>query len=99
MGSPNAPHPPATTEGRADDRAGWLIEPHRNEHQRHDAGVCADGHAARSLHQHRVALSLRQVAQDLAALAEALDADDIKFDPGPFSDDEPEALDGEGGGS
>lgn len=36
--------------------------------------VAADQHAARSLHWHRVQITLRQIAEDLAALADALDA-------------------------
>ena len=38
--------------------------------------VAADPHAARSLHWHRVQITLRQIAEDLAALADALDAAD-----------------------
>ena len=74
--TPDAHRPTAGTVDRADDRAGELIEDHRTDDHRRPADVCADPHAAQALHEHRVTISLRQVAQDLARLADALDAAD-----------------------
>lgn len=76
MTDPNAHRPPVGTEGRAEDRAGELIDTESNEHVGHPADVCADAHAVTALRTHRLALSLRQVADELAALADALDEAD-----------------------
>lgn len=46
------------------------------DHAGDPAAVTADQHAATALRSHRVRITLRQVAADLAELADALDAAD-----------------------